>query len=285
MRQFKITNSITNRDGSTVEKYFTEVSKEPLLAPDQEMELARRIRQGDEEALEKLVRANLRFVVSVAKQYQYGKLPLNDLINEGNIGLIKAAKMFDETRGFKFISYAVWWIRQSIMHALAEHSRIVRVPANKIGEMFKINKAASVIEQQNEREATPEEIGEYLDMRPDDVRNIEGSFVKQSSLDAPFDEQEGNSLLDVLHNPHAETTDHSLDNIDSLKKELSRVLNVLNDREREIICRFYGINCDYSQSLEDIGEDLKLTRERVRQIKEVALRKLRVEASILQVFL
>src|SRR4028119_2510516 len=195
MRQLKITHQITNRDSSTVEKYFNEISREELLTPQEEVDLARRIKQGDQKALEKLVRANLRFVVSVAKQYHHGSMPLNDLINEGNVGLIKAAKMFDETKGFKFISYAVWWIRQSIMQALADHSRLVRIPANKIGELSKLNQATSVIEQRFEREPTHEELAEYLGISVDDIKSANTASIRQSSLDAPFEEGEEGTLL------------------------------------------------------------------------------------------
>jgi RNA polymerase primary sigma factor len=275
MRQLKITNQITNRDSATIEKYFNEISKVELLTADQEVDLARRIKQGDQQALEKLVKANLRFVVSVAKQYHHSKVPLNDLINEGNLGLIKAARMFDETKGFKFISYAVWWIRQSIMQALADHSRLVRIPANKIGELSKLNQATSIIEQRFEREPTHEELAEYLGISVDDIKSANTASIRQSSLDAPFEEGEEGTLLDVLRNPDSSAADKSLENIDSLKIELKRLLSTLSDRESEIICRFFGLNCDYNQSLEDIAEDLGLTRERVRQIKENALKKLR----------
>ncbi len=275
MRQLKITNQITNRDSATIEKYFNEISKVELLTADQEVDLARRIKQGDQQALEKLVKANLRFVVSVAKQYHHSKVPLNDLINEGNLGLIKAARMFDETKGFKFISYAVWWIRQSIMQALADHSRLVRIPANKIGELSKLNQATSIIEQRFEREPTHEELAEYLGISVDDIKSANTASIRQSSLDAPFEEGEEGTLLDVLRNPDSSAADKSLENIDSLRIELKRLLSTLSDRESEIICRFFGLNCEYNQSLEDIAEDLGLTRERVRQIKENALKKLR----------
>jgi RNA polymerase primary sigma factor len=275
MRQLKITNQITNRDSATIEKYFNEISKVELLTPDEEVDLARRIKQGDQQALEKLVKANLRFVVSVAKQYHHSKVPLNDLINEGNLGLIKAARMFDETKGFKFISYAVWWIRQSIMQALADHSRLVRIPANKIGELSKLNQATSIIEQKFEREPTHEELAEYLGISVDDIKSANTASIRQSSLDAPFEEGEEGTLLDVLRNNDSAAADTSLESIDSLKIELRRLLSTLSDRESEIICRFFGLNCEYNQSLEDIAEDLGLTRERVRQIKENALKKLR----------
>ncbi len=275
MRQLKITNQITNRDSATIEKYFNEISKVELLTPDEEVDLARRIKQGDQQALEKLVKANLRFVVSVAKQYHHSKVPLNDLINEGNLGLIKAARMFDETKGFKFISYAVWWIRQSIMQALADHSRLVRIPANKIGELSKLNQATSVIEQRFEREPTHDELAEYLGISVDDIKSANTASIRQSSLDAPFEEGEEGTLLDVLRNNDSAAADTLLENVDSLKIELRRLLSTLSERESEIICRFFGLGCEYNQSLEDIAEDLGLTRERVRQIKENALKKLR----------
>lgn len=278
MRQLKITNLITNRDSATIEKYFNEISREELLTADQEVDLARRIKQGDQQALEKMVRANLRFVVSVAKQYHHGSMPLNDLINEGNVGLIKAARMFDETKGFKFISYAVWWIRQSIMEALNDHSRIVRIPSNKIGELSKINQAVSKIEQKFEREPTTDELADFLGVNPEDIKNTNTAAIRQSSLDAPFDEGEDGSLYDVMRNADAENSDALLADKDSLRTELERLLSTLVDREREVIRRFFGIGFDYSLSLEDIAEDLGLTRERVRQIKESALRKLRSHA-------
>jgi RNA polymerase primary sigma factor len=276
MRQLKITHQITNRDSSTVEKYFNEISKESLLTAQEEVDLARRIKQGDQKALERLVRANLRFVVSVAKQYHHGSMPLNDLINEGNVGLIKAAKMFDETKGFKFISYAVWWIRQSIMEALNEHSRIVRIPSNKIGELSKISQAVSRIEQRFEREPTHDELAEYLGVKVEDIKSANTAAIRQSSLDAPIGEEEDGTMYDVLQSQDANTTDSLVADKDSLKTELDRLLaSLLSDREQEVLRRFFGIGCDYSLSLDDIAEDLGLTRERARQIKENALRKLR----------
>lgn len=275
MRQLKITNTITNRDSATLEKYFNEVSKLDLLSADEEVDLAARIKLGDPIALEKLVKANLRFVVSVAKQYHHSKVPLNDLINEGNLGLIKAAQMFDATKGFKFISYAVWWIRQSIMQALDNHSRMVRIPSNKINALSKINQAVSRMEQRFERQPTDEELAEFLEVDLNDVRNTNYASMKQLSLDAPFDESEGNSLLDVLNDPQSDTVGSDYIDSGSLKGELTRLLAVLSDREREILVRFFGIGSEYSQSLDDIADDLGLTRERVRQIKENALRKLR----------
>ncbi|MFY0688696.1 MAG: RNA polymerase sigma factor RpoD/SigA [Cyclobacteriaceae bacterium] len=276
MRQLKITQSITNRrESHTLEKYFTEVSNVPMITPDEEVTLAQRIREGDELALEKLVKANLRFVVSVAKQYQNRSLPLNDLINEGNLGLIKAAKKFDETKGFKFISYAVWWIRQSIMQALAEQSRIVRLPMNKSGAINQIRRAYAELEQQYEREPTEEELAEILDMKPQEVRNTLGAEVKQMSMDAPFGEDESGSLLDVLENETTGPTDGELVFNDSLKVETLRALSTLTAREREVIMMSFGIGHDNPYTLEEIGDAMGLTRERVRQIREKALQKLR----------
>jgi RNA polymerase primary sigma factor len=275
MRQLKITNLITNRDSATIEKYFNDISKVELLLPEEEVELARRIKQGDQIALERLVKANLRFVVSVAKQYHHSKVPLNDLINEGNLGLIKAAKMYDETKGFKFISYAVWWIRQSIMDALNNTSRIVRIPANKIGELSKISQASSLMEQKFEREPTIEEVAEFMGINVDDIKSANTASIRQSSLDAPFEEDEGNSLLDVISNPDADAADTLLTDRDSLRIELERLLSVLSEREREVIKQAFGLGYEYTLSLEDIADNLGLTRERVRQIKESALRKLR----------
>mgnify|MGYP006266385073 FL=1 len=276
MRQLKITQSITNRrESHTLEKYFTEVSNVPMITPDEEVTLAKRIREGDELALEKLVKANLRFVVSVAKQYQNRSLPLNDLINEGNLGLIKAAKKFDETKGFKFISYAVWWIRQSIMQALAEQSRIVRLPMNKSGAINQIRRAYAELEQQFEREPTEEELAEILDMKPNEVRSTLGAEVKQMSMDAPFGEDESGSLLDVLENDTTGPTDGELVFNDSLKVETLRALSTLTAREREVIMMSFGIGHDNPYTLEEIGDAMGLTRERVRQIREKALQKLR----------
>jgi RNA polymerase primary sigma factor len=280
MRQLKITNTITNRDSATLEKYFNEVSKLELLTADDEVQLSNRIKQGDQLALEKLVKANLRFVVSVAKQYHHSKVPLNDLINEGNLGLIKAAQMFDATKGFKFISYAVWWIRQSIMQALDNHSRMVRIPSNKINALSKINQAVSRMEQTYERQPTEEELAEFLELEINDIKNTNYASMKQLSLDAPFEEGEGNSLLDVLDDPNSNSAGAEFVESSSLKGELHRLLAVLTEREREILVRFFGIGSDYSQSLDDIADDLSLTRERVRQIKENALKKLRSRAGM-----
>jgi RNA polymerase primary sigma factor len=280
MRQLKITNTITNRDGITIERYFNEVAKEEMLTPQMEVELAKRIKQGDQVACDKLVRANLRFVISVAKQYQHTKMPLNDLINEGNIGLIKAAKMFDETKGFKFISYAVWWIRQSIMDALAKNGRLVRIPANKIGDLSQINTAAAAIEQKFEREPTHEELAEYLGVKVEDIKSASDASFRQSSLDAPFENEDGGNLYDIIQDPSAASADVLITNDESLKTELERLLSTLTVREMEVIKRFFGIGFDYTQSLEDIGEEMGLTRERIRQIKDGALRKLRSGSGI-----
>ncbi|MDB9939559.1 RNA polymerase sigma factor RpoD/SigA [Cyclobacteriaceae bacterium] len=276
MRQLKITQSITNRrESHTLEKYFTEVSNVSMITPDEEVNLAQRIREGDQLALEKLVKSNLRFVVSVAKQYQNRSLPLNDLINEGNLGLIKAAKKFDETKGFKFISYAVWWIRQSIMQALAEQSRIVRLPMNKSGAINQIRRAYAELEQKYERELTEEELADILDMKPNEIRNTLGAEVKQTSMDAPFGEEESGSLLDVLENQTTGPTDGQLVFNDSLKVETLRALSTLTAREREVIMMSFGIALDNPFTLEEIGDAMGLTRERVRQIREKALQKLR----------
>ncbi len=280
MRQLKISQSITNRDSKTLEKYFNEVSKEDLLTPEQEVDLARRIRTGDKQAHEKLVKANLRFVVSVAKQYQHSKVPLNDLINEGNIGLVKAAQKFDETKGFKFISYAVWWIRQSIMQALADNSRFIRIPVNKVGALSKIKEAVSIMEQAFEREPTPEELADYLGVTVDEIKSATDAISSHSSLDAPFVEGESNSLIDVIENSNADDVSNDLEYTNSLRIEIERLLVHLSEREREVIKQYFGIGCESKLSLEDIGADLGLTRERVRQIKEKALRKLRTKTSV-----
>jgi RNA polymerase primary sigma factor len=280
MRQLKITQSITNRDSKTLEKYFNEVSKEELLSPEQEVDLARRIKSGDRQALEKLVKANFRFVVSVAKQYQHSKVPLNDLINEGNIGLVKAAQKFDETKGFKFISYAVWWIRQSIMQALADNSRFIRIPVNKVGALSKIKEAVTVMEQKFEREPTAEELADFLNVTVEEIKSATDAISIHSSLDAPFVEGESNSLIDVLENDDADDVAGALEYRNSLRIEIERLLVHLTEREREVIKQYFGIGCESKLSLEDIGSDLGLTRERVRQIKEKALRKLRTKTSI-----
>ena len=276
MRQLKITQSITNRrESHTLEKYFTEVSGVPMITPDGEVRLAKQIKKGNQDALDKLVRANLRFVVSVAKQYQNRSLPLNDLINEGNLGLIKAAKKFDETKGFKFISYAVWWIRQSIMQALAEQSRIVRLPMNKSGAINQIRRAYAELEQKLEREPTEEEIAKNLEMKPSEVRSTLGAEVKQMSMDAPFGEDDSGSLLDVLENNSEGPTDTGLVFNNSLKIETMRALSTLTPRERDVVLMSFGIGFDNPYTLEEIGDVMGLTRERVRQIREKALQKLR----------
>ena len=269
MRQLKITKSITNRESASLDKYLQEIGREDLITVEEEVELAQRIRKGDRVALEKLTRANLRFVVSVAKQYQNQGLSLPDLINEGNLGLIKAAEKFDETRGFKFISYAVWWIRQSILQALAEQSRIVRLPLNQVGSLNKISKAFSKFEQENERRPSPEELEIPVDKISDTLK-VSGRHI---SVDAPFVEGEDNSLLDVLVNDDSPMADRSLVN-ESLAREIDRALSTLTDREKEIIQMFFGIG-QQEMTLEEIGDKFGLTRERVRQIKEKAIRRLR----------
>ena len=273
MRQLKITKSITNRESASLDKYLQEIGREELVSPEEEVELAQRIRQGDQVALEKLTRANLRFVVSVAKQYQNQGLSLPDLINEGNLGLIKAAEKFDETRGFKFISYAVWWIRQSILQALAEQSRIVRLPLNQVGSLNKISKAQSRFEQLNERQPSSEELSELVDIPTEKISDTLRVSGRHVSVDAPFAEGEDGSLLDVLPDEEAPRTDVGLD-AESLMTEIERTLSSLAPREAEIIRSFYGIGCQ-EMTLEEIGENLDLTRERVRQIKEKAIRKLK----------
>ena len=273
MRQLKITKSITNRESASLDKYLQEIGREELVTPDEEVELAQRIRKGDQEALEKLTRANLRFVVSVAKQYQNQGLSLPDHINEGNLGLIKAAEKFDETRGFKFISYAVWWIRQSILQALAEQSRIVRLPLNQVGSLNKINKALTRFEQENERQPTNEELSEMIDVPKDKISDTLRVGSRHVSVDAPFVEGEDNSLLDVIPNDDSPSADRGLVN-ESLNTEIERALSTLTDREREIIKSFFGIGCQ-EMTLEEIGERFGLTRERVRQIKEKAIRRLK----------
>jgi RNA polymerase primary sigma factor len=275
MRQLKITKSITNRESQSLEKYLQEIGKVELITPEEEVRLAAKIRQGDQQALDRLTKANLRFVVSVAKQYQNQGLSLPDLINEGNLGLIKAAQRFDETRGFKFISYAVWWIRQSILQALAEQSRIVRLPLNKVGLTNKIQKAFSALEQQFEREPSAEELAEMLDMDLEEVSASLSISSRHVSMDTPLSEGEDNTLIDVLENPNAEKTDNELDHNESLKTEIDRSLKTLTERQKEVICYFFGIGVDHPMSLEDIGEKFNLTRERVRQIKDKAITKLR----------
>ena len=273
MRQLKITKSITNRESEALEKYLAEIGHEELLNTDEEVELAQRIRKGDRKALERLTKANLRFVVSVAKQYQNQGLSLPDLINEGNLGLIKAAEKFDETRGFKFISYAVWWIRQSIMQAIAEQSRIVRLPLNQVGSVNKINRLLNKFEQENERRPSVDEISEQIDLPEDKVGEAMMVSGRHVSVDAPFVDGEDNSLLDVLINDNAPMADRQLVK-ESLRTEIDSVLQTLNERERLVISAFYGIG-QPEMTLEEIGNKYGLTRERVRQIKEKAIRRLR----------
>ena len=275
MRQLKITKSITNRESQSLEKYLQEIGKVELITPEEEVKLAIRIKQGDQFALEKLTKANLRFVVSVAKQYQNQGLTLPDLINEGNLGLIKAAQRFDETRGFKFISYAVWWIRQSILQALAEQSRIVRLPLNKVGLTNRISKAYSQLEQEFEREPTPEELAFLLEMDVEEISAALGSSARHVSMDQPLSDGEDSTLIDVMINHNATNTDHELVFKASLKTEIDRSLSTLTERQKDVIRFFFGIGVDHALSLEDIGEHFNLTRERVRQIKDKAITKLR----------
>ena len=275
MRQLKITKSITSRDSASLEKYLADISKEEMISPDEEIVLAKKIREGDEAALDRLTRANLRFVVSVAKQYQNQGLTLPDLINEGNLGLIKAAKRFDETRGFKFISYAVWWIRQSIMQAISEHARIVRLPVNQLGSLTKINKAFTKLEQEYEREPSLEELAEITDLTVDKISDAFRISTRQISVDAPLLNGEDNSLLDVIQNKEVEQADTIMMN-HSLKKEIERSLNILDEKERDVISLFFGLESEEPYTLEEIGEKYDLSRERVRQIKEKALKKLRL---------
>ena len=274
MRQLKITKSITNRESASLDKYLQEIGREGLITAEEEVVLAKRIKEGDQIALEKLTKANLRFVVSVAKQYQNQGLSLPDLINEGNLGLIKAAKRFDETRGFKFISYAVWWIRQSILQALAEQSRIVRLPLNQVGSLNKINKAFSKLEQQFEREPSAEELSKLLELPEDKVADTMRVAGRHVSMDAPFVSGEENSLLDVLVNHDSPRADNGLIS-ESLQKEIDRSLSTLTDREKDVIKLFFGIGMNHGLTLEEIGSKFDLTRERVRQIKEKAIRRLR----------
>jgi len=274
MRQLKISKQITNRESQSLDKYLQEIGKVDLLTADEEVVLAKRIREGDQLALEKLTKANLRFVVSVAKQYQNQGLSLGDLINEGNLGLIKAAQRFDETRGFKFISYAVWWIRQSILQALAEQSRIVRLPLNRVGSLNKISKTFSELEQKFEREPSPEELAEVLEITASEVVDSMKISGRHVSMDAPFVQGEENSLLDVLENDGDEKPDDGL-MTDSLRKEVQRALSTLTQREADVITLYFGLNGEHAMTLEEIGEKFNLTRERVRQIKEKAIRRLR----------
>ena len=278
MRQPKITKSITNRESQSLEKYLQEIGKVELITPEEEVKLAIRIKQGDQKALERLTKANLRFVVSVAKQYQNQGLSLPDLINEGNLGLIKAAQRFDETRGFKFISYAVWWIRQSILQSLAEQSRIVRLPLNKVGLTNRINKAFSQLEQEFEREPSAEELADILEIDIEEVNSSLGISARHLSMDSPLMEGEENTLIDVLENHNAAATDEELDHNQSLQTEITRSLKTLTERQQEVIRFFFGIGVDHPLSLEDIGDRFNLTRERVRQIKDKAISKLKTNS-------
>ena len=274
MRQLKISKQITNRESQSLDKYLQEIGRVDLLTADDEVVLAKKIREGDQLALEKLTKANLRFVVSVAKQYQNQGLSLGDLINEGNLGLIKAAQRFDETRGFKFISYAVWWIRQSILQALAEQSRIVRLPLNRVGSLNKISKTFSQLEQKFEREPSPEELAEVLELATSEVVDTMKISGRHVSMDAPFVQGEENTLLDVLENSSGITPETGLMN-DSLRREVQRALSTLSQREADVVALYFGLNGEHAMTLEEIGEKFDLTRERVRQIKEKAIRRLR----------
>ena len=275
MRQLKITKSITNRESQSLEKYLQEIGKVDLITPEEEVKLAVKIRLGDQKALDRLTKANLRFVVSVAKQYQNQGLTLPDLINEGNLGLIKAAQRFDETRGFKFISYAVWWIRQSILQALAEQSRIVRLPLNKVGLTNRISKAYQQLEQEFEREPTAEELSDLLEISTEEISAALSMATRHISMDSPLSDGEDSTLIDVLVNHNATRTDEKLEHYESLQLEIGRSLNSLTERQKDVLCYFYGIGVDHPLSLEDIGERYSLTRERVRQIKDKAINKLR----------
>ena len=273
MRQLKISKSITNRESASLDKYLQEIGHEELLSVDEEVELAQKIKKGDRRALERLTRANLRFVVSVAKQYQNQGLSLPDLINEGNVGLIKAAEKFDETRGFKFISYAVWWIRQSILQAIAEQSRIVRLPLNQVGSVNKINRELNKFEQEHERRPSVDEIADRIDLPEDKIEEAMKANNRHVSMDAPFVDGEDNSLLDVLADNDMPMADKALVQ-ESLRKEIDRAIELLNDREQKVVRAFFGIGTP-EMTLEEIGEKYNLTRERVRQIKEKAIRRLR----------
>ena len=276
MRQLKITKSITNRESQSLEKYLQEIGRVELINAEEEVSLSARIKAGDQKALDRLVKANLRFVVSVAKQYQNQGLTLSDLINEGNLGLIKAALRFDETRGFKFISYAVWWIRQSILQSLAEQSRIVRLPLNKVGLTNRISKAYQQLEQEFEREPTPQELADLLDMPVEEISATMSAGFRHVSMDTPLGEgEEGGTLMEVLENPNAAKTDEKLDHHESLQVEIERSLRTLTERQKDILCYFFGIGVDHALSLEDIGLRFNLTRERVRQINDKAITKLR----------
>ncbi|MBS1928867.1 MAG: RNA polymerase sigma factor RpoD/SigA [Chitinophagaceae bacterium] len=275
MRQLKISKSITNRESQSLEKYLQEIGRVEMVSAEEEAILAVKIRKGDQEALERLTKANLRFVVSVAKQYQNQGLSLPDLINEGNVGLIKAAQKFDETRGFKFISYAVWWIRQSILQALAEQSRIVRLPLNKVGLTNRISKAYSKLEQEFEREPTAEEIAGLLDVEVEEIAATLGVAAKHVSIDQPLLDGEDNTLVDVMENKNAASTDKKLIFDASMQTEIERTLSILTQRQKEVLCFYFGLGIDHPLSLEEIGYKFNLTRERVRQIKDKAITRLR----------
>lgn len=275
MRQLKISKSITNRESESLEKYLQEIGRVELITPEEEVKLARLIRQGDQKALDRLTKANLRFVISVAKQYQNQGLTLPDLINEGNLGLIKAAQRFDETRGFKFISYGVWWIRQSIMQALAEQARIVRLPLNKVGLTNRISRAYSHLEQEYERAPSIEEIAEYLEADLEEVTATMSMSSRHVSMDSPLGDSEDSTLIDVMVNVNAESADKHITFDDGLRLEIQRSLTLLTPRQKEVICFFYGIGVDHSVTLEELAERYGLTRERVRQIKDKALEKLK----------
>lgn len=275
MRQLKISKSITNRESESLEKYLQEIGRVEMITPEEEVNLAKLIKEGDQKALDKLTKANLRFVVSVAKQYQNQGLTLPDLINEGNLGLIKAAQRFDETRGFKFISYAVWWIRQSIMQALAEQSRIVRLPLNRVGLNNRISRAYSQLEQEFERAPTAEELSTFLGVEIEEISATMNMAARHVSVDSPLSEGEENTLIDVLENSNADSADKKIIFRDSLRQEIQRSLTLLTPRQKEVICYFYGIGVDEAVSLEDLGQRYNLTRERVRQIKDKALEKLK----------
>jgi len=275
MRQLKITKSITNRESQSLEKYLQEIGKVELISPEEEVNLAERIKKNDQKALDRLVKANLRFVVSVAKQYQNQGLSLPDLINEGNVGLIKAALRFDETKGFKFISYAVWWIRQSILQSLADQSRIVRLPLNKVGLTNRISKAYQQLEQEFEREPTAEELADLLHLDTEEVSSAINVATRHISMDTPIVEGEENTLADILENPNAEKTDYRIEHFESLKTEVERSLETLSQRQKEVVCYFFGIGQEDALSLEDIGHKYNLTRERVRQIKDKAITRLK----------
>lgn len=278
MRQLKISKSITNRESQSLEKYLQEIGKVEMISAEEEVDLARRIKLGDQKALDRLTKANLRFVVSVSKQYQNQGMSLPDLINEGNLGLIKAAQRFDETRGFKFISYAVWWIRQSILQALAEQSRIVRLPLNKVGLTNKIQKAFQQLEQKFEREPSAEELADMLNMEIEEVRASLGTSGRHISVDTPLGEEEDNTLVDVMENPNADRAEKHLEHDESLLQEIDRSMSSLTERQREVICFFFGLGIDHPMTLEDIGEKFNLTRERVRQIKDKAITKMRTNS-------